>query len=116
MMKIWIEGKEYFIETEGSMLAENILECLPAVMDMRRNGSNEFIAELPVKPVNDGRHVSRVRPDEVYYYEGWNVLCLNYAEADISPYYVSYVGSVRDGSFSEVLKNAGNNLEVRIER
>ena len=115
-MKILLEGKIYPVETEDSELLRKTEGILPLKLQFRRNGNTEFVAELPEKPVNDARQISHIRPDEVYYYEGWNVLCLNYAEGDIAPYTVSYIGRVQDTSFSKMLKNAGNEIGIRIER
>ena len=114
-MKILLEGRVYSVETEDSELLRMTEAILPQTMQFRRNGNTEFVAELPEKPVNDARRISHIMPDEVYYYEGWNVLCLNYAEGDISPYTVSYIGKIHDTSFSEILKAAENELEIRIE-
>ena len=115
-MKIILEGKTYPVITEESTLVRNIENMFPLSMNMKRNGKVEFVSELPEKPVNDGRHVSHIRPNEVYYYEGWNVLCLNYAEDDISPYYVSYIGRIEDPEFSDTLSKAENHIEIRTER
>ena len=71
--------------------------------------------EAAAEKRSNARRISHIMPDEVYYYEGWNVLCLNYAEGDISPYTVSYIGKIHDTSFSEILKAAENELEIRIE-
>ena len=116
LMKIILEGKIYPVITEESMLVRDIENMFPLSLSMKGNGKVEFVSELPEKPVNDGRHVSHIRPNEVYYYEDWNVLCLNYAEDDICPYYVSYIGRIEDPEFSDTLSKAENHIEIRTER
>ena len=116
LMKVILEGTKYTVLTEDSRLAEDVENMFPLSLDMRRNGKVEFVAELPKRPVNDGRHVSHIRPNEVYYFEGWNVLCLNYAEDDISPYYVSYIGRIEDPEFSETLLKAEDHMKIKAER
>ena len=111
-MKIIWNEKSYEVITEDSGTSRAVEKLLPVRLKMRRNHDVEFVGELPKKPVNDGRKVSVIRPDEVYYYEGWNVLCLNYAHGDISPYEVTYLGRI-EGSCSDELKNAPDHIEIR---
>lgn len=115
-MKLKFEGKEFKVETEDSGLLREIEKQLPLHFRMRNNGNVEYVHELPVKPVNDARQISLTKTDGVYYYEGWNVLCLNYAANDISPYTVSYIGTVKDPAYTELLKQAGNNIDVTVEK
>ncbi len=115
MMKVIWNEKEFTITTEDSTTVRDIEKMLPLTLKMRRNGPVEFVGDLPQKPVNDGRKTSIVKPNEVYYYAGWNVLCLNYAPADISPYDITYLGKAEDESLAELLKEAPDNIEVRVE-
>lgn len=115
-MKIIWNEKSYEVITEDSGTSRAVEKLLPVRLKMRRNHDVEFVGELPKKPVNDGRKVSVIKPDEVYFYEGWNVLCLNYAHGDISPYEVTYIGRIKGNSYSDELRNAPDNIEIRIER
>ncbi len=114
MKVIWNE-KEFTITTEDSTTVRDIIQMLPLKLKMRRNGPVEFVGELPSKPVNDGRKTSVIQPNYVYYYAGWNVLCLNYAPGDISPYDITCIGIADDASLAELLKEAPDQIEVRVE-
>ena len=112
-MKIVFRKIEYPVTIEESRLSEEIESLLPLSLTMRRFGNVEFVGDLPVKPMNDGRKVSHILADEMYYYAGWNVICLIYAEGDISPYHVNYVGKIT-GNLSELLKNEVDEIKVTI--
>ena len=114
-MKITWNEKEYTVITEDSTTVRDILKMLPLNLQMRRNGPVEFVGDLPEKPINDGRKTSIIKPNEVYYYAGWNVLCLNYAHGDISPYNVTYIGKVEDESIAGILEKAPDHIEVKVE-
>lgn len=111
-----MNGKEYTVQTEESTTLKMIEEMLPLKLQMKRNHDVEFVGELPGRPVNDGRKISEIRPNGVYYYEGWNVLCLNYRDGNISPYDITYLGTADDPELSEVLKNAEDQIEVTVIR
>ena len=115
-MKVILNGKTFAAECEESGTFRDIEAMLPMEFRMRRNGDVEFTGKLPSKPRNDGRKVSHTQPNEIYYYEGWNVLCLNYRASDISPYTVTYVGTVSDAEFTEILKRADEPLHVTVEK
>jgi hypothetical protein len=114
-MKIVLNGKEYTVSTETSTTLRDIEKTLPLTLHMRRNHDVEFVGELPSKPLNDGRRISKIEPNGIYYYEGWNVFCLNYRASDISPWTVTYLGTSPDPEFSEILKQAEEPLKVTIE-
>ena len=114
-MKIKIKEKVFTVKTEDSMTVRNIEEMLPLTMVMKRNHDVEFVGELPAKPVNDGRKISEIEPNGIYYYEGWNVLCMNYREGDISPYYVTYLGKADDPEFSDYLMKADDTITAVVE-
>ena len=114
-MKVTLNGKTFAIECEESGTLRDIEAMLPVEFRMSRNGDVEFTGKLPAKPRNDGRKLSHTKPNEIYYYEGWNVLCLNYRVSDISPYTITYLGKVSDSEFSELLKKAEEPLNVTAE-
>ena len=114
-MKLIIKDKTYTLTTEDSKTLREIEGMLPLTMTFRRNHDVEFVGDLPAKPVNDARPVSHIEPKGIYYYEGWNVFCLNYREGDISPYHVSYLGKADDPALSEVLEKAEETLVATIE-
>jgi glucosamine-6-phosphate deaminase len=95
-MKIILNNKEYPVRTEDSTTLRDIEKLLPLTMEFRRSGDVEFVSELPVKPVNDGRQISKTAENGIYYYAGWNVFCLNYRAADISPWTITYLGMTDD--------------------
>ena len=115
-MKILLKGKEYTVQTEESTALKMIEEMLPLKLEMRRNHDVEFVGELPEKPVNEGRKISEIRENGVYYYEGWNVFCLNYRDGNISPYTITYLGTADDPELSEVLEKADDQIEITISR
>jgi hypothetical protein len=114
-MKIILKDKEFAVITEDSTALRQIEKLLPLTMEFRRNGDVEFVSELPAKPVNEGRQVSKTVENGIYYYAGWNVFCLNYRASDISPWTVTYLGTSPDPEFSEILKQAEEPLKVTIE-
>ena len=115
-MKIVLNGKEYTVSTETSTTLHDIEKTLPLTLHMRRNHDVEFVGELPSKPLNDGRRISKIEPNGIYYYEGWNVFCLNYRSGDISPYDITYLGTADDPSLAQVLKQAPDHIEVTIDK
>ena len=115
-MKITVNGKTYDVLTEESTTLRDIESILPLTLQMKCNHDVEYVGELPIRPVNDGRQISKTETDGIYYYEGWNVLCLNYRANDISPYTVTYLGRAADASLAEELEKAGDELTVTIEK
>lgn len=115
-MKIILNQKTYTVTTEDSQTLRDIENILPADLEMRRNHDVEFVAELPVKPRRGGRKISGIRENGIYYYEGWNVLCLNYRDGDISPYDITYLGTADDPSLAEVLKRENDQISITIEK
>ncbi|MBE6129496.1 MAG: hypothetical protein E7185_09500 [Erysipelotrichaceae bacterium] len=113
-MKIILNGKTYKVHTEDSTTVRDIEKALPLQLSFRRNHDVEFVGELPMKPVNDGRKISKIHPNGIYYYEGWNVFCLNYEEGDISPYFITFLGTVEENEFSEALKTAPDTITAEI--
>lgn len=113
-MKITLNGKTYAIRTEDSTTLRDIEKQLPLTLAFRRNHDVEFVGTLPEKPVNDGRKISAIHPGGIYYYEGWNVFCLNYAEGDISPYFITYLGNAEDERLSEELKASPDSIIAEI--
>jgi len=114
-MKVIFNDRTYSVTTESSTTLSEIEKILPLTLTMKRNGDVEFTGKLPVHPVNDGRRISEIRPNGIYYYEGWNVLCLNYKEGDISPYDITYLGTANDPSLSRELEKAPDTITVTIE-
>ena len=114
-MKIIINGKTYTVKTEDSKTLRDIEGILPVTLTMKRSHDVEFTGGLPVKPENDGRKISKIEPNGIYYYEGWNVLCMNYREGDISPYYITYLGEAEDPELSEYLKKADDTFTAVVE-
>ncbi len=115
-MRITVNGKTYDVLTEESTTLRDIESILPLTLDMECNHDVEYTGVLPIRPVNDGRQISKTETDGIYYYAGWNVLCLNYRANDISPYTVTYLGRTADRSLAEVLQKAGETLTVTVEK
>ena len=115
-MKIILNGKEYTVTAEKSTTLSDIENLLPLTLNMHRNHDVEFVGELPVKPHNDGRRISAICENGIYYYEGWNVLCLNYRNGDISPYDITYLGTADDSSLADVLKREKDQITVTVEK
>lgn len=113
-MKIIFNDRVFEIMKEESSTLRDIEKLLPLHLTMRNNHV-EYVAELPAKPVNDGPKVSETIENGIYYYAGWNCLCLNFQASDISPYTITYLGKTEDPAFSQMLKEAGETIEVTVE-
>lgn len=114
-MKITIGNQTFTFECDDTKVLRDIEAMLPLNLNMRNNGDVEYVGQLPAKPVNEGRQVSKTLENCIYYYEGWNVFCLNYRASDISPYKITYLGKCDDPSFTELLKNEGKEFTAVIE-
>lgn len=114
-MKITINGNTFGFVCDDSKVCRDIESMLPLTLNMRNNGDVEYVGQLPEKPVNEGLHVSETLENCIYYYEGWNVFCLNYRASDISPYTITYLGKCEDPSFTELLIHEGKEITAVIE-
>ncbi len=115
-MKIILNGKEYAITTEESTTLSDIENLLPLTLHMHRNHNVEFVGKLPIKPHDDGRKISEIRENGIYYYGDWNVLCLNYRDGDISPYDITYLGTADDPSLADVLKREEDQITITVKK
>lgn len=112
-MVIEYNSREYLVETEDSKLVREIEALLPLTLKMKKNGSAEYTGTLPLKPHNDGRKITHTEPNGIYYYEGWNCLCLNIEAHDISPWYVNNIGMAA-GGLAEALEKQTGEITVTI--
>ncbi len=115
-MIVVYDGKEYRIRTEDSQLVRDIEKNLPLQLQMRKNGEAEYTGILPFHPVNDARPVTKTVPNAVYYFEDWNVLCLNIEANTIAPWHVNFIGMAEGDGFAELLGKTKGEIIVTVKK
>ena len=114
-MNIVINNKIYEVELINGVTSKEIIEKSPLELKLNRYVEHEYSGELPFTPKMDENTTSNVLAGHLYYWDGWNSFVINYEDLDISPYKVVDLGEIKDKGIVEVLENASENINVRLE-
>ena len=114
-MKVIIDDKSYDVELLDSITKDEIINMLPLELSLQRYTSHEYYSELPSKPTMDSNTTSNILAGHIYYWDGWNAFVINYEDYDITPYKVVHIGEIKDKSIVEYLRNARDEVKVRLE-
>lgn len=115
-MKVMINGTEFETVLDSNVTVDEITSELPLDLTLVRYAGHEYYAELPYTPVFAEERTSHIEAGHIYYWDGWNAFVINYEDYDISPYKVVHIGEITDPSVSDMLRNAENEIAVKVEK
>ncbi len=115
MLNLTIDGKQYQAKLFDSTTRNDIEKMLPLELTLTRYAGHEYYSELPSTPDMDKNTTSNILAGHIYYWDGWNAFVINYEDYDISPYKVVHIGEITDKSVVEQLKNANNEITVKVK-
>lgn len=115
-MTLTIDGNTYTVHLEDNVTAKEIQDKLPLELSLGRYAGHEYYAELPFTPTFASETTSQIKAGHVYYWDGWNAFVINFIDYDIAPYKVVHVGEITDAAVSEYLNQAGDTVQVTVNK
>lgn len=114
-MKILVDNKEYEVDLIDSVTLKDIKDMYPLDLTLVRYAGHEYYSELPSKPTMAQNTTSTILAGHIYYWDGWNAFVINFEDTDIAPYKVVHIGEIKDKEIVNYLKNADNEINVKLE-
>lgn len=114
-LRLTIDGQICHAVLAEGPLAEQLATLCPFAAEFQCQGGHEYYTRLPQKLRQEGSPMtSKVRRNQITYFEGWNVLSLSFQDADIAPYTVAHVGMLEEDA-TDLLETAGGVISVRCD-
>lgn len=114
-LKLTIKDSLYHAELKESVLARQIASMCPFEADYQRSTECEYYAKLPDNPsVTGDDKTSEVYKNKLYYFAGWNAFSIVFADSNIDPYEIVYLGKFKE-DISKQLKNEDSSLHILCE-
>lgn len=114
-LRLTIDGQTCHAVLAEGPLAEQLAALCPFAAEFQRQGGHEYYARLPQKLRQEGSPMtSKVRRNQITYFEGWNALSFLFQDTDISPYSVAYVGEFEEDA-AALLNHAKRVILVHCE-
>lgn len=90
-MKISYAGRSFDL-TVNDEFEKMLTPNLPVTLTFKPNGRHEYFGQLPTAIDFPQFLTSQVVAGGIYFFQDWQAFSLNYANQDITPYQVSYLG------------------------
>lgn len=114
-LKITVDGEVYHATLLDIPLSNQILSICPFEADYQRSGSHEYYTMLPKKVSQNGCvGTTKVEKNRLYYFEGWNALSIVFADTNIEPYKVVYLGDIEEDMLPQ-MQAKGSRIHVVAE-
>lgn len=115
-IKLNLNDKEYVVSVDDNKTASDIFENISDTISMEKYAGHEYTTRLDFEPYEHNEQTPNLIAGHIYYWAPGNAFVINYADTNISPYVSVHVGEFVDKSICDVLKNAGDNIEIKITK
>ena len=116
VMKIYIDNHGYEILLDDNKTANDIFENMSDTISLEKYAGHEYTTRLDFEPYEHNEQTPNLIAGHIYYWAPGNAFVINYADTNIAPYVSVHVGEFVDKSICDVLKNAGDNIEIKITK
>lgn len=113
-MKINYAGRRFDL-TVNEDFEEMLAPSLPVTLMFKLNGGHEYFGQLPTAIDFSQSLTSQVIAGGIYFFQDWQAFSLNYANQDIAPYQVSYLGRLPEKLLS-LLREEKQTLEFTLTK
>lgn len=115
-IKLNLNDKEYIVSVDDNKTANDIFENISDTISLEKYAGHEYTTRLDFEPYEDSEQTPNLIAGHIYYWAPGNAFVINYTDYNIAPYVSVHVGEFVDKSICDVLKNAGDNIEIKITK
>jgi len=113
VMKISYAGQNFDLTVNGDF-EKSLAPNLPLTLTFKQNGRHEYFGQLPTTIDDPQQLTSQVVAGGIYFFQDWQAFSLNYADRDIAPYQVSYLGRF-PAALVSILRAQKQSLELTLK-
>lgn len=114
-LRLTIDETVYHAELPDRTLARQIASMCPFEADYQRSAEGEYFTRLPDEVSISGCEKTTIAyKNKLYYFAGWNAFSIVFADCDIAPYEIVYLGDFQE-DIANQLKNEGTAVHIICE-
>jgi hypothetical protein len=114
-LRLIINETVYHAELPDNKLTRQITSLCPFEAGYQRSAECEYFTRLPdIESASGCEKTTIAYKNKLYYFDGWNAFSIVFADCDIAPYEIVYLGDFQE-DIAKQLKNEGSAVHILCE-